>query len=59
MIKTDDYVLFEKNEKFLRLFRDEFSDEKWNSICQVLNIENDGDLKSIELGIYRTVPQIC
>lgn len=44
--------------KYIRLFKDEYSEEKWKTICEVLDVDNNEKLISIELGIAKVIPQI-
>ena len=39
--------------KYIRLFKDEYSEEKWKTICEVLDITDNDKLISIELGIAK------
>ena len=44
--------------KYIRLFKDEYSEEKWKIICEVLDITDNDKLISIELGVEKVIPQI-
>lgn len=44
--------------KYIRLFKDEYSEEKWKIICEVLDITDNDKLISIELGVAKVTPQI-
>ena len=44
--------------KYIRLFRDEYSEEKWKTICEVLGVTANEKLISIELGVVKVTPQI-
>lgn len=44
--------------KYIRLFKDEYSEEKWKTICEVLGVTANKKLISIELGVVKVTPQI-
>lgn len=44
--------------KYIRLFKDEYSEEKWKDICEVLGVADNDKLTSIELGVTKVTPQI-
>lgn len=44
--------------KYIRLFKDEYSEEKWKDICEVLGVAEKDSLTSIELGVIKATPQI-
>lgn len=44
--------------KYIRLFKDEYSKEKWETICEVLGVDNNDKLISVELGVTKATPQI-
>ena len=46
------------NLKYIRLFKDEYSEEKWKTICEVLGVDNNDKLISVELGVAKAKPQI-
>lgn len=44
--------------KYIRLFKDEYSEGKWKTICEVLGVTANEKLISIELGVVKVTPQI-
>lgn len=44
--------------KYIRLFKDEYSEETWKEICEVLDVADNDKLVSIELGVIKVTPQI-
>lgn len=44
--------------KYIRLFKDEYPEEKWKDICEVLGVAEKDSLTSIELGVIKATPQI-
>lgn len=44
--------------KYIRVFKDEYSEEKWKDICEVLGVADKNSLISIELGVIKATPQI-
>lgn len=44
--------------KYIRLFKDEYSEEKWKTICEVLDINDNEKIISVELGVAKITPQI-
>lgn len=40
------------------LFKDEYPEEKWKDICEVLGVAEKDSLTSIELGVIKATPQI-
>lgn len=44
--------------KYIRLFKDEYLEEKWKTICEVLEVTDKDNLISIELGVAKVTPQI-
>lgn len=44
--------------KYIRLFKDEYPEEEWKTICEVLGVADNDKLISIELGVTKATPQI-
>lgn len=44
--------------KYIRLFKDEYAEEKWKTICEVLGINDNEKIISVELGVIKITPQI-
>ena len=44
--------------KYIRLFKDEYPEEKWKDICEVSGVAEKDSLTSIELGVIKATPQI-
>lgn len=44
--------------KYIKLFKDEYPEETWKEICEVLEVADNDKLISIELGVIKTTPQI-
>lgn len=44
--------------KYIRLFKDEYPEEEWKTICEVLGVADNDKLISIELGVTKVTPQI-
>lgn len=44
--------------KYIRLFKDEYSEEKWKTICEILDINDNEKTISVELGVAKITPQI-
>lgn len=44
--------------KYIRLFKDEYPEEKWKTICKVLDINDNEKIISVELGVVKITPQI-
>ena len=40
--------------KYIRLFKDEYSEEKWKDICEVLGVAEKDSLTNIELGVIKS-----
>lgn len=44
--------------KYIRIFKDEYAEEEWKTICKVLGVDDNDKLVSIELGVVKVTPQI-
>lgn len=46
--------------KYIRIFKDEYSEEEWKTICKVLGVDDNDKFKlvSVELGVVKVTPQI-
>lgn len=44
--------------KYIRLFKDEYSEEKWKTICEILDINDNEKIISVKLGVAKITPQI-
>lgn len=44
--------------KYIRIFKDEYSEEEWKTFCEVLGIDDNEKIISVELGVVKVTPQI-
>jgi len=58
MISELEEIMDYSKLKYIRLFKDEYSEETWKEICEVLEVADNDKLVSIELGVIKVTPQI-
>lgn len=58
MISELEEIMDYSKLKYIRLFKDEYSEETWKEICEVLEVADNDKLVSIELGVTNVTPQI-
>lgn len=52
------YIMDYSKLKYIRLFKDEYPEEEWKTICEVLGVDDNDKLISVELGVVKVTTQI-
>ena len=48
----------QSSRKVIRLFKNEFTKETWDSYCRILGVEDGDEIISLELDVTRVLSQI-